>query len=103
MALDYTSIITRQKASADHLGQTLTFRGTSYRCYPVSMRDNELRNRGQTFRDEYLESVSLFSSDITIVKGDKVTRNSVVRRVLDFADGPDGVQRILHLGKEYPS
>jgi len=102
MALDYTSIIRRKKAAADHLGQKLTFAAVPYRCFPVSMRADVLRNFGQTFHDQYRESVAVFNADVTISKGDKVTRNSTVRRVLEFEDSPDGVQRVLHLGKEFP-
>jgi hypothetical protein len=101
MALDLTAIIARQKAAADHLGQEVTYSGTDYRCYPTSMRDTDLRNRGQTFRDEYMESISVFNSDVTIPLSAVVTRNGTVRRVIDFSDSPDGIQRVLHLGKQF--
>jgi hypothetical protein len=101
MALDLTIIRTRQRAAADHFGDTLTYAATSYRCFPVSMRDTELRNRGQTFRESYMESVSVFRADVTIAVGAKVTRNSVTMRVLDKSASPDGLQDVLHLGKEF--
>lgn len=101
MAISTTILERQRKAAADHLGQKVTVSGTVYRCYPVSMRDTDLRNRGQEFRQEYRESVSVFNSDVTVAIGDVVTRNGTERRVIDIEDGPDGLQRVLHLGRKY--
>jgi len=65
------------------------------------MRDNEMRNRGQTFREEYKESIAVIAADVSVDIGDTVTRNSTVRRVMDTGNTGDGLQLILHLGKRY--
>lgn len=101
MGLNTSIIETRLKAACDHLGQTVTISGTAYRCYPVSIRDNELRNRGQTFREEFQEAISVFDSDVSVSIGDKVTRNGTVRRVMATQESPDNLQTVLYLGKEF--
>jgi hypothetical protein len=85
----------------DHFDEVVTYSGADYRCYPTSLRDNQLRNRGQTFRENYTESIIIVGADVSISSGDKVTRNGTVRRVLEVDTDADGIQEILHLGKEF--
>ena len=86
-----------------HFGQTLTFGTASVACLPVAMRDNALRNRDQAFRDTYETSVAIVTADATISPRDTVTYAGATRRVLDTAQTGDGLQTILHLGKQYGS
>ena len=86
-----------------HAGHVVTISAADYPCFPCSMRDNELRNRDQTFRDFYRASIAIIASDVTVAKGDTVTYKGEVRRVLDFSDTGDGLQRVLHLGDRYHS
>ena len=91
----------RARKAMQHAGHTVTFEGVKYDCMPGSMRDNELKNRDETFRDDYKTSVAIIASDVTIATGEVVTYNGTVRRVLDTAETGDGVQTILHLGKRF--
>lgn len=84
-----------------HAGHAVTVNGMAYDCIPASMRDTELKNRDQTFRDDYKASIAIIPGDITVETGDTVTYNGTVRRVLDTAESGDGVQQVLHLGKQF--
>jgi len=85
----------------EHLGNTVTFSGNSYPCFPVAMRESELRRRGPTFSKEYQDSIAVLNTDVTIITRNTVTWKGTARRVLDIKDTPDGLQRILHLGKQF--
>lgn len=84
-----------------HAGHSVTVDGVSYDCIPASMRDTELKNRDQTFRDDYKVSIAIIDGDVTVEVGDTVTYKGTVRRVLDTGQSGDGVQLVLHLGKQY--
>lgn len=84
-----------------HAGHSVTVAGATYDCIPASMRDTELKNRDQTFRDDYKASIAIVTDDVTIEIGDTVTYNGTVRRVLDTDSSGDGVQTVLHLGKRF--
>jgi hypothetical protein len=101
MGINTSAIDRRTRRAMQHLGQSLTFGTTDFPCFPVAMRDSALRNRDQTFRAEYDTSVSIIGADVTIVGGDTVTFDGATKRVLDTQKTPDGLQTILHLGKQY--
>ena len=87
----------------EHYGRTVVIGGVSVLCYPVAMRDNQLRNRDQTFRDEYETSLAIMAADASVDPRDTVTYEGTVRRVLDTSESPDGLQIVLHLGRQYGS
>jgi hypothetical protein len=101
MAISKTSVERRLQKAMTHFGDTVTVSGADYRCMPTTMRDTELQNRGQTFRENYRGSIVISTDDVTIDRGGEVTYNGTVRRVLDLEETPDGFQRILHLGKRF--
>lgn len=84
-----------------HAGHTVVVNGGTYDCIPTSMRDTELKNRDQTFRDDYKASIAIINDDISVATGDTVTYKGTVRRVLDTMRSGDGVQKVLHLGKQF--
>lgn len=84
-----------------HAGHSVTVSGAAYDCIPASMRDNELKNRDQTFRDDYKVSIAVISDDVTLTNGDKVTYRGSTMRVLDTGKSGDGVQTVVHLGPEF--
>lgn len=101
MAINLDTIERRARKAMQHAGHTVTIAGVVYACIPASMRDNELKNRDQTFRDDYKTSIALIVDDVSVSIGDAVTYRNVQRRVLDTGESGDGVQAVLHLGKLY--
>jgi len=101
MPLNTESQIRRLRKAMKHVGQQVTYSNVKYDCFPMQMRDTQLRNRDQTFRNEYMTSIAVLNNDVTISRGDKVTYNGTERRVMETSDTADGIQRILHLGKLY--
>jgi len=101
--MDTSSITRRARAAMERNEQTVTVDGVSIPCYSVAMRDNQLRNRDQTFRDEYETSIVLLTDDATPDPKDTVTFLGSTRRVLDTSETPDGLQIVLHLGRKYGS
>lgn len=84
-----------------HAGHTVTVGGIDYPCIPASMRDTELRNHNQTFRENYQASIALVNSDVTVEIDDTVTYKGTIRRVLETGLTGDGLQNVLHLGKRF--
>lgn len=101
MAINLQSIERRTRKAYQHAGYVFTYGGIDYDCAPSGMRDTELRNREQTFRENYQASIVFINNDVTLSIGDKITYKGSTRRVLDIGDTGDGVQRILHLGNEF--
>jgi len=99
--MDAEAIQDRIRACMEHQGQTCTISGRSYKCYPTGMRDTELRNRAQTFRENYQTSIAIVNADVTVAMGDKATFGGSVLRVLEVSKSADGLQNILHLGNEF--
>ncbi len=102
--MDTSSITRRALGAMARNGHAVMIGGVSVPCYPTAMRDNELRNREQTFREEYSATVAVIAADAEAVEiGAVVTFDGRERRVLDFSATPDGLQVLLHLGRRYGS
>lgn len=84
-----------------HAGHKALVNNAWVDCIPSSMRDTELRNRDQTFRDDYRASIAIINSGIPAEQGDTVTYQGVVRRIIDTSTNGDGTQKVLHLGKQF--
>jgi len=84
-----------------HAGHKALVNNVWVDCIPASMRDTELRNRDQTFRDDYRASIAIINSSVSAEQGDRVTYQGAARRVLDTSVNGDGTQKVLHLGSEF--
>jgi hypothetical protein len=83
--------------------ETATFSSTNYTCNRVSMRRVDLEERLADYISEYEFTLAFQYSDFTTAptRGDLITYNSVVYRVLSTELSPDGADLRCHMGAKY--
>jgi len=99
--MNFDAINKRIEKAQEHLGQTVTYNSVVYGCLPSGMRDSDLRNRDNTFRNNYRTSIFILKDDFEPSKGDVVKYLNTTLRVLSTSETGDGEQIRLDLGQQY--
>ncbi len=104
MPFDLTALDAHLGMMHDDMPFTLTYSGDDYTFNEVSMTTLRVEFMDTQVKQSILRVAAIQASDFTILpdRDEKVTIDSVVHRILEIQDSPDGgLERRLFLGKEF--